>query len=526
MIRERNEIKYPVGIQSFSEIREGGYLYVDKTLYIHKLLTGKYYFLSRPRRFGKSLLLSTIEAYYQGRRDLFKGLEIESLTNDWDPHPVLHLDLNNGTYTKPTDLDILLDFHLKEWEKKYEVDSENDSPNMTASIRFGRIIKQAYEMTGKKAVILIDEYDKPLLKTLDEPQLTETYREILKGLYANLKTMDPYIKVAILTGVARFSKVSIFSDLNNLRDISFENEFSAICGVTADELDKYFFPGIEKVADNEGMTPEQARLELQRNYDGYHFSPISPDIYNPFSLVNAFAKGEMGDYWFRTGTPEFLVKLVRRANLPFKDIAPVDIHRNDLEDGGIFSPDCIPAFYQTGYLTIKDYDRSRKIFTLDYPNVEVKEGFLRFLLYSYMPFMQTDRSFSIFNFINEVRNGEAEGFMKRLESMIAGVPYSEKGSAESHFQNAIYLLFNLMGFYCRMEERTSDGRIDISVETDGYIFLFEFKVDSTPEAAINQIEEKKYWLPYRASAKKIFLIGANFDTKTRRLDPKPIIRQL
>ncbi len=526
MIDKKKEIKYPIGIQSFSEIREGGYLYVDKTAFIHKLAQGKYYFLSRPRRFGKSLLLSTLEAYYQGRRDLFKGLAIDSLTEEWEVHPILHLDLNNGTYTKSGDLDVLLDYHLKEWEKKYDISREDDSPGMTASVRFGRVIKCAFEYTGKKVAILIDEYDKPLLGSLNNPELTENYRAILKGFYSNLKTMDPYIKIAVLTGVARFSKVSIFSDLNNLRDISFLDEFAAICGITTNELEEYFYPELEKIAANEELTSEEIKEELRRNYDGYHFSPLSPDIYNPFSLINVFANGVLGDYWYRTGTPDFLVKVVRRLNMPFKDIAPVVISRSDLEDGGVFSPDGIPAFYQTGYLTIKDYDKRRKAITLDYPNMEVKEGFLKFLLYSYMPFMHTNKAFSIFHFINEVEKGDAEGFMKRIETMIAGVPYSEKGSAESHFQNAVYLLFNLMGFYCRMEERTSNGRIDITVETDRYVFIIEFKVDSSSQAAMDQIEEKKYWLPYQLSGKQIILIGANFDTKSRRLFPAPLIKSL
>ncbi|MDE6273199.1 MAG: AAA family ATPase, partial [Muribaculaceae bacterium] len=419
MIRERNEIKYPVGVQSFEKLRTEGFLYVDKTKYIYQLIrTGGYYFLSRPRRFGKSLLLSTIEAYYQGRRDLFKGLEIESLTNDWGPHPVLHLDLNNRQYIDNYSLEAQLNARLEEWEEKYG----EEKKDRKAEERFAYVIRSAYEKTGKKVVILVDEYDKPLISTLDKPELAECYRSQLKAFYSNLKTMDSYIEMAVLTGVARFSKVSIFSDLNNLRDISFENEFSAICGVTSDELDHYFNIGVESLAKNNGISTKEARQRLRLNYDGYHFSPDSPDIYNPFSLLNAFAKNSIGKYWSESGTPEFLVRLMLKEDWPVADLAPCEIDSDELETAGIMSRNPIPVLYQTGYLTIKDYDSEFSLYTLDYPNEEVRIGFLKFLLPYYLYPQSNKNPFNIRLFINEVRNGEAEGFMKRLESMIAGVP--------------------------------------------------------------------------------------------------------
>ncbi|MDE6273391.1 MAG: ATP-binding protein [Muribaculaceae bacterium] len=524
MINEKKEIKYPIGIQSFSEIREGGYLYVDKTAFIHKLAQGKYYFLSRPRRFGKSLLLSTLEAYYQGRRDLFKGLAIDSLTEEWEVHPILHLDLNNGTYTKPGDLDVLLDYHLKEWEKKYDISREDDSPGMTVSLRFSRVIKSAFEKSGKKVVILVDEYDKPLLNAFSDPERADLYRIQLKAFYSNLKTMDAYIKIGILTGVARFSKVSIFSDLNNLRDISYEDQFSAICGVTSDELKIYFKDSIEILAEKLNISSEETKEKLQLNYDGYHFSAESPDIYNPFSLLNAFAKGSIGTYWSESATPEFLVTLLQNEDWNLSELVPCQIDNSELETSGIMSENPIPVLYQTGYFTIKNYDPLFQLYTLDYPNEEVKRGFWKFLIPYYLYSKRNKSPFNIRLFIDEVQKGDAESFMTRMETLIAGVPYSEKGSAESHFQNAVYLLFNLMGFYCRMEERTSNGRIDITVETDRYVFIIEFKVDSSSQAAMDQIEEKKYWLPYQLSGKQIILIGANFDTKSRRLSPAPLIK--
>ena len=521
MTQTQKNIKYPVGIQSFAEIREGGYTYVDKTAIIYQLTKGKFYFLSRPRRFGKSLLLSTLEAYYLGRRDLFEGLALDSLTEDWEPHPVFHLDLNNREYKDETSLLQEFNANLEQWEFIYGDEKKDRAPEE----RFAYLIRRAFEQTGKKVVILIDEYDKPLLNTISRPELADVYRSQLKAFYSNLKTMDACIEMAILTGVARFSKVSIFSDLNNLRDISFEKKFSAICGITSDELDKYFKAGVEKIAESRNLSYEEARELLRHNYDGYHFSIESPDIYNPFSLVNAFEKGDIGQFWFDSGTPSYLVELLNRDFLPYQDISPSEIDRNDLESAGLLSENPIPVFYQTGYLTIKSYDPEFDVYTLDYPNEEVKQGFLKFLMRSYIPAFNSIRGFSIPDFVRAVRRGDPEDFMKRLESLIASVPYAEKGSAEAHFQNAIYLLFTLMGYYTRMEERTSDGRIDLKVDTDRYIYIFEFKIDSTSRAAIEQIEEKRYWLPDAVSDKEIILIGANFDTATRRLDA-PVIRRL
>ncbi len=511
---KRAELKYPVGVQTFAKIREEDFVYVDKTQMLYALIErGGYYFLSRPRRFGKSLLLSTLEAYYSGRRDLFKGLALDKLTDDWDPRPVLYLDLNNREYKDEKSLEAELNSTLEVWEKLYGDEKSDRTPEE----RFEFIIRSAYEQTGRKVVILIDEYDKPLLNTIDKPELAEVYRSQLKAFYSNLKTMDACIELAMLTGVARFSKVSIFSDLNNLRDITFENKFAAICGITSEELDSYFKPGIEELAQTKGWTFEQAREKLRVNYDGYHFSAISPDIYNPFSLLNCFAANSIGRYWFSSGTPTFLIKLLRKQGRPFKDLVPITIERNYLESAGLLSPDPVPVLYQTGYLTIKDYIEDLDCFVLDFPNEEVRRGFLDSLMRSYIPDMTSNSGFSIPEFVMAVRKGDAEDFMKRMESLIAAVPYSDKGSAESHFQNAVYLMFTLLGFFAQMEMRTSDGRIDLRVETDRYVYIFEFKVDSTASEALEQIKSKKYWQGDAVSGKEIILIGANFDTTTRRL---------
>lgn len=520
-MKQTGDIKYPVGIQSFEKLIEGGYIYVDKTAIIPLLKTGKYYFLSRPRRFGKSLLLSTLEAYYQGKRGLFKGLALDTLTDEWDPHPVLHLDLNNREYADEYSLIAEFNANLERWEELYGDEKRDRAPEE----RFAYVIRSAYEKTGKKVVILVDEYDKPLLNTIHRPELADIYRSQLKAFYSNLKTMDPCIEMAMLTGVARFSKVSIFSDLNNLRDISFDDEFASICGITSDELDKYFQAGIRSLAEKKRTTSEAIREELRKRYDGYHFSQESPDIYNPFTLINVFASKRMGDYWFSSGTPTYLVRLIERGAFPFRDIAPVSIESRTLESAGLLSTNPVPAFYQSGYLTIKGFDEQYEEYILDYPNEEVKRGFLYSLMESYMPLSESPRGFSIVDFAKDANEGRPESFMRRMDSLIASVPYSEKGSAESHFQNAVYLLFTLLGYYTRMEDRTSDGRIDLQVETPRYVYIFEFKVDSSSEKAVAQIHEKKYWLREGMSGKKIYLIGANFDTSTRRMTD-PIIEEV
>lgn len=509
------EIKYPIGVQSFPKIREGGFLYVDKTPIIYRLLQNSgYYFLSRPRRFGKSLLLSTLEAYYQGRRDLFKGLALDSLTQDWEPHPILHLDLNAREYRDRSSIVAHLNLHLEVWENRYECAKPDRSPEE----RFGNIIKCAYKKTGKKVVILIDEYDKPLLSAINNETLADEYRSLLKAFYGNLKSMDSYIEMAFITGVARFSKVSIFSDLNNLRDISFEEEFSAICGMTSDELTLYFKESINMMARKENIHPEEIRHRLQLNYDGYHFSKNLQDIYNPFSLINVFAKMDMGEYWFESGTPSYLVRLIENGKWLLRDIAPTEIDTSRLESAGLLTSDPIPALYQSGYLTIKEYDSLFKTYTLDYPNEEVKKGFISYLIPFYIESLGSGSRFSIKKFVTAITSGNPEDFMSILESMIAGVPYSEKGSPEAHFQNACYLLFTLMGYFVSIEDRTSDGRIDLTVETPRFVYIFEFKINSTAEKAMEQILQKKYWIKYKSSGKEIILIGANFNTKTRRLD--------
>ncbi len=369
----RREIDYPIGIQSFPKLRENGFLYVDKTEFVYRLVRKPgYFFLSRPRRFGKSLLLSTIAAYFEGRRDLFKGLAIDSLTDDWEPHPVLRLDLNSRLYSDRAALVEEFNSHFEKWEGLYG----DEKRYRALEERFGYIIEQAYSQTGKKVVILIDEYDKPLLSVLHDRALYDEYTAILKSIYGNLKSKDQYIQMGMLTGVARFGKVSVFSDLNNLRDISYEEEYAAICGITSEELDRYLSPGLESLAQSNGVTVEGMREQLRRHYDGYHFTAKCPDIYNPFSLLQAFAKREIRDYWFETELTIYYINHIRKSNLTLSSISPTSIPYQILSSSELLSDDPITLLYQLGYLTIKGYDPILKEYELAYPNEEVKNDFL------------------------------------------------------------------------------------------------------------------------------------------------------
>lgn len=367
---------YPIGVQSFAKLREEGYTYVDKTSFIERLITrGNCYFLSRPRRFGKSLLLSTIEAFYQGRKDLFEGLAISRGDYDWQPHPVLHIALNAWEYDSPESLLQKFSYDFERWEKLYGTERQT-APH---SERFRYIIEQAYAVTGQKVVILIDEYDKPLLDTAGNKTLQDTYRSQLKSVYGNLKNCDRYIEFAMLTGVSRFGKLSIFSDLNNLQDISLSEEYSAICGMTIEEIRDNFDAGVHELADRNEMSVDEAYEQLKKNYDGYHFSPTSPDMYNPFSLLSALSSGYIGSYWFSTGTPTFLVKMIRDMQIDLRDLEHTNIRLDNLMDSPFDQKDVIPFLYQIGYLTIRSYDRRFRTVQLDYPNEDVEQSFLDML---------------------------------------------------------------------------------------------------------------------------------------------------
>ena len=399
---------YPIGIQNFESLRNDGYLYVDKTRLIYQLVkTGRYYFLSRPRRFGKSLLISTLEAYYQGKKELFEGLAIEQLEKDWIKHPILHLDLNIEKYDTPESLDQILNDNLEHWESLYGTRPSE----VSFSLRFAGIIQRAYEQTGQRVVILVDEYDKPMLQAIGNEELQKYYRNTLKPFYGALKSKDGCIKLGFLTGVTKFGKVSVFSDLNNLKDISMRRDYIDICGITDKELHRYFDKDLHTLADVQGLDYETVCLEVQKRYDGYHFNFNTPGIYNPFSLLNTFDAMAFGSYWFATGTPSYLVYLLKKHHYRLEEIEKVEVTEDVLDSIDSEGTNPIPVIYQSGYLTIKDYDPEFGLYMLDYPNREVEEGFVKYLMPFYIDKSEAEAPFEIRRFVGEVRNGNIERWL-------------------------------------------------------------------------------------------------------------------
>lgn len=505
-----------MGDQSFPSLREGGYVYVDKTQYIEKILEkGQYFFLGRPRRFGKSLFLSTLKCFFQGRRELFKGLYADTMDWDWQPRPVLYIDFNLGSYRgENKDLVSLLENLLSKWEEKYGIEKVGKSHG----VRFGNVIEAAYKKTGKKVVVLVDEYDKPLVNNLNDPEGFEKYRNILYGFYSNFKSSADYLQLVFLTGVSRFGKLSIFSGLNNIRDISFDNQFSAICGITESELLKNFKTGLQEFADSKGLTYEEGLATVKKWYDGYHFCDRSEDIYNPFSLLWFLDSQKFSNYWMTSGgKPTILYESLKNYNGDLSQLLNSKCSQETLLGIEFGDKRPLALFYQTGYLTIKDYDEENNIYTLGLPNFEVKRGFMNYLLPYYADLHDEDSAFVVSEFVREFREGKVEGFMKRLQSLFSKTTYRLKLENENNFHNALYILMMLVGLYVEAELCTSDGRIDLFVATPKYYYIIELKVDSTPEEALRQIEKKDYELPFAIDGRKIIKIGANFSTETRTL---------
>ena len=505
---------YPIGIQNFESLRNDGFFYVDKTALMYRLVsTGRYYFLSRPRRFGKSLLISTLEAYFQGKRELFDGLAVASLEKEWKKYPIMHLDLNARKYDSAKSLEQELDKHLEQWEKVYGNEYSDRAPEE----RFYHLIRMAYEKTGERVVILVDEYDKPLLQAIGNEELQQAFRSTLKPFYGVLKSMDGYIRFALLTGVTKFGKVSVFSDLNNLMDISMDERYTDICGISGEELLRDFDEDIRALAETNGQTYEQACARLKEDYDGYHFCPDSPGIYNPFSLLNTFAKGRYGSYWFETGTPTYLVELLKKSDYDLEQMSREETDTETLDS--IFTGDNpIPVIYQSGYLTIHPHDTTFGLNTLWLPKKEDEDGILKFLMPYYAKSDMTKSGFEIKRFVNDVEKGDIDGFMERLQSFLADCPYELARDVELHYHNVLFIVFRLAGLYTQVEYHTSRGRIDMVVQTADYVYVMEFKLNGSAEQALQQIEERQYALPFAADSRKVFRIGVNFSSDTRNID--------
>ena len=534
--------KLPIGIQGFVGLRNDGYIYVDKTDYIYQLRkNGKAYFLSRPRRFGKSLLLSTMKAYWQGKNKLFANLKIAELVelegdniDAWLPHPVFHFDFNGGFYSESfTGLESILDEHLHYWENEYNITPdaikdyiENSRDNELSNglndlgKRFRYLVMRAYQQTSRRVVVLVDEYDKPLLEVMEQPELEAHNKAVFKGFFGSLKPLDDFLEFVFITGVTKFEKVSIFSDLNQLNDISFHEDFSAICGITENELQEYFAPEIEAIAQRRNITITECLERLKKQYDGYHFHQTGAGVYNPFSLLKAFFDKDFGSYQFSTGTPTFLVKAIVNSSFDIRKFTDNTLYANErmLSDYRADNPNLLPLLYQTGYLTIVDYDSISQEYTLSFPNREVKTGFLESLIPEYSINYNSGSGNDIFNFRRCVESGNLDGIRNILTALFASIPYTQhKSPFEHYFQSVIYILFTLLGNYVMCEMHTVTGRIDCIVKTSRFIYIFEFKRDGTVDEALKQIEDNKYALPFVADDRELYKIGVVFDSKERTL---------
>ncbi len=503
-------LRYPVGMQTFSEIIKEGYTYVDKTAYIKPLLNhGKFIFLSRPRRFGKSLLLSTLAAYFEGRRELFKGLAADKMDLDWAPSPVFYFDFNNGQYKRQDGLNDRIITHLSRYERLYDI-----SPRMEHDVvlRFENLISEVYNKTGQRVVILVDEYDKPLLEVEENRTLFEENQSLLKGFFSNLKSMDAYIKFGMLTGVARFNKVSIFSDLNNLKDISMEDAYADICGWSEKELVDNFRAGIEDVAKKRGENFDATLKALRDYYDGYLFSEEGSRLYNPFSVLCALDKKRIDPYWFETGTPTFLVNRIKARGTYPPDINGKKCTREDLLAVGIYDRNPIPLMFQTGYLTIGSYNKELNMYVLRFPNYEVEIGFYRQLLPIYAPEVSDpDSPFSFTDFKIDLYEGRPDDFMKRLATLLKDIPGEDHN--EAAYRAITYLLAVLCGTKTIAEHHGYKGHSDIEVATSSYIYLFEFKYNKSVCEAMDQIHSRDYAGRFAIDDRTVYLIGANFNEK-------------
>ena len=505
----------PVGVQNFESLIRDGYLYVDKTEGIWRLThTGRHYFLARPRRFGKSLLLSTIEAYFEGKKDLFNGLYLQSQEQDWSSYPIFHIDLSPENYTSTDILKARLDWQISQWEAIYG----KEDVERSLSARFENCIMRAAQKTGNRVVILVDEYDKPILSAIGNAPLQNEMRAILKAFYGVLKSQDGNIRFSLLTGVTKFSKVSIFSDLNNLNDISRDKRYYDICGISQSEMDSVMQPYIQAFAASNSCTTEQANDTFRRMYDGYRFTATQPqNIYNPFSVLSALDRGEYGNYWFETGTPNYIVELLKRNNYILSDMTdkPVDSAALDSKDDN--GQSIVPLLFQSGYLTIHDYEPSNDLYFMDFPNDEVRSGFFRYILPFYTSVKKEESAFAIGQFIEEIRAGKAEAFLKRLQAFFADYQYNAQTTPEAHFRNVLFVLCKLLDIQVDAEYMTSDGRIDLLIRTTDFIYVIECKLDSSAKVALKQIERKEYNLPWSVDNRKIILIGINFSSNTRRM---------
>ena len=506
--------KCPLGIQTFSEVREGDYIYIDKTDMVYRMTQSfKYVFLSRPRRFGKSLLASTLHSYFAGKKELFKGLAIEKLEIEWTEHPVLHFDMSLGKHMGKEQLERFLGERLAFEERKYGI----DNPATDINDRFTNLIVAAYEKTGRQAVVLIDEYDAPLLDVVHEDELLPQLRQVMRNFYSPLKACDPYLRFVFLTGITKFSQMSIFSELNNLTNISMDAEYAGICGITEEELTGQLSDYVDSIADNQGKTHDEVLQQLKKNYDGYHFSWPSPDIFNPFSLLTAFAKRKIGSYWFASGTPTYLIEMMRKFGVAPSQIGPTEAMASAFDAPTERMTSLIPLLYQSGYLTIKDYYEEDNIYVLDIPNKEIRIGLMESLLPSYVQGGFNTGLVTVSKMNRLLRQDDLDGMLRLLQQYLLTIPQCDNTNYEGHYQQLLFVIFSLLGEYVDVEVRTATGRVDMVMQAFGKLYLFELKLNRSAAAAMQQINLNDYPARFSQSGLPIVKVGINFDTATRTL---------
>ena len=507
--------KYPIGIQTFSEIRERNYLYIDKTQYLVDFIDKgyKYVFLSRPRRFGKSLFASMIHAYYEGRKDLFEGLAMGEYEKDWVKHPVLHFDMSAAKHMDKDMLERYLADMLTDQEAVFGYKSEKQDPN----IRLKDLVVTANRLTGRKVALIIDEYDAPLLDVVHEELNLVALRRAMQNFYSPIKSLDPYLEFVFLTGITKFAQHSIFSELNNLFNISMYDKYSAICGISSEELHTQMLPDVERLAEHLHLSVDETFERLKRKYDGYHFSKNSEDVYNPFSLIKALASGDIGDYWFDSGTPTYIIKLLQKYNVGLRDLTGQDAGVSDFDVSPENMTTALPLLYQSGYLTIKHYEPMIDLYTLGYPNEEVRTGMVRSLAANYLTPAEGTNSSFVIKFVKAVIADDMEQALTLMRAYLAGVSYRLSNKTERDVQTIFYLVFSLIGSFIKVEEESAHGRADVVITLPSVVYVMELKFDGSADAALRQIDEKGYLIPYTADGKRLVKVGVNYSSEERTI---------
>ena len=506
--------RLPVGIQTFSNIVEDDMLYIDKTEYVWNMIhLSKYIFLSRPRRFGKSLLVSTLQAYFEGRKDLFKGLFIETVEKEWTEYPVLRISMASGKHMEKDQLERYLLNILEENERRFGITSDSKDPN----VRLKNLIFNAYQKTGKKVVILIDEYDAPLLDVVHEETMLPVLRNVMRNFYSPLKDCDPYLQFVFLTGITKFSQLSIFSELNNLKNISMRSDYAGVCGITEEEMLTQMSDYIDDFAEGIETTREGAIEGLKQQYDGYHFTWPSPDVFNPFSLLNAFQDYDYTNYWFSSGTPTYLIEMLRKFNVVPADISNMQALVSDFDAPTENMASITPLLYQSGYVTIKDFDRASRLYTLDIPNKEIRVGLMESLLPNYVEMRKEAGNTTIAKMYLALLHDDLDEMFRLLQAYLLTVPYCNNANSEGHYQQMLYIIFSLFGRYVEVEVRTPRGRVDVVMKTAKALYLFELKLNKSAEAAMKQIDLKDYASKFALSGLPIVKVGINFDPERRTI---------